>query len=206
MSRFLAFWRMCAGHAVVGNSAFDKDWQWAFGNPMSAMLGPAVLAFLSGTADIITGSTIANAFLAAFFAFVVTWLVAFLVRLFSLPAEYYYTEKERADRLESIDVRQQAQTHLWALREEGFSLRTKGRRIEEAEVPNWTKTFENWRGVVLQNAAAYSTDLRHSLDPLDKIESYNVEAVRAKIGNHELNVSGMSEILDRIRKFLMSDI
>jgi len=97
MSRFLAFWRMCAGHAVVGNSAFDKDWQWAFGNPMSAMLGPAVLAFLSGTADIITGSTIANAFLAAFFAFVVTWLVAFLVRLFSLPAEYYYTEKERAD-------------------------------------------------------------------------------------------------------------
>jgi hypothetical protein len=71
-------------------------------------------------------------------------------------------------------------------------------------VPNWTKTFENWRGV--QNAAVYSTDLRHSLDPLDKIEPYNVEAVRAKIGNHELNVSGMSEILDRIRKFLMSDI
>src|SRR5262245_46339393 len=96
MSRFLAFWRMCAGQAVVGDSAFDKDWQWAFGNPMSAILGPAVLAFVFGTGDIITGSTIANAFLAAFFAFVVIWLVAFLVRLFSLPAEYYYTEKESA--------------------------------------------------------------------------------------------------------------
>ena len=84
------------------------------------MLGPGVLAFVFGTADIITGSTIANAFLAAFFAFVVTWLVAFLVRRFSLPAEYYSTEKERADRLESIDARQQAKTHLWALREEVF--------------------------------------------------------------------------------------
>jgi hypothetical protein len=173
---------------------------------MSAVLGPAVLAFVFGTAAIIIGSTIADAFLVAFFALLVTWLVAFLVRLFSLPAEYYYTEKERADQLESIDARQQAKAHLWALREEGLSLRSKGMTIEEAEVPNWTKAFENWREVVLQNAAACSTDLRHSLDPLDKIEPYHLETARAKTGKHELNVSGVSEILDRMRKFLMSDI
>src|SRR5262249_4704081 len=133
MSRFLPFWRMCTGQAVRGNSAFAKDWQWAFGDPMSAVLGPTLLAFVFGTAAITTGFTSAHVFLAAIFAFIVTWLAAFLVRLFSLPAEYYYTEKDRADRLEGIadrlegiGARQDARAHLWALREEGLSLRSKG--------------------------------------------------------------------------------
>src|SRR5262249_22246243 len=44
--------------------------------------------------------------LTALVAFVITWAVGFMIRFISLPAEYYYRQKERADRLESVSREQ----------------------------------------------------------------------------------------------------
>ena len=120
MCRFFVFWWRCAREAFWGNSAFANDWQWVVGNPLASVLG-GLLATGLGAAAATTGSSIFDAFLAALAAFVITWFVAYLVRLFSLPPEYYYREKQRADRLENVDGRQQAKANLWELRREGVA-------------------------------------------------------------------------------------
>jgi hypothetical protein len=52
-----------------------------------------------GVATVSTGSPIADGFLGALGAFVVTWMVAFLVRFSNAPVALYYDEKKRADHL-----------------------------------------------------------------------------------------------------------
>ena len=106
---------------------------WAFGNVMSALLVPGALAAVSGTSAWIIGSGIVDIFLTALVAFVIAWTVGFLIRLSSLPPEYYYRQAERADRLEN--EQKQAKAKLWELRETGVALRNNVRKlIDETEV------------------------------------------------------------------------
>ena len=202
MRRFFALWWICARQAFRGNSAFANDWQWAFGNPLTALLGPGVLAFVFGTAAWTTGSGIFNTFLVAATVFVTTWLVAFVVRLVSLTSEAYHFEKEQGDLAGKVDDRQQVRAKLWALHEEGVRIRNEGKRIEAPDEPAWTKSYYSWHAAVLYNAAIYSTVLQHLLDPLDKIARRNQEPVRINSRTHVLNVSVMSELLDGLYNYL----
>ena len=188
--------------AFRGNSAFAHDWQWLFGNPLTSLLGPGVLAFVVGMAAWITGSGVLDAFLVAATTFVTTWLVAFVVRLFSLTSAVYHLEEEQAGRPENVDGRQQTRAKLWALHEEGVRIRNEGKRIEAPDEPMWTKSYYSWHAAVLYNASIYSTGLQHLLDPLDKIAPRNQETVRANSRTHALNVSVMSEVLDRLYNHL----
>jgi hypothetical protein len=198
MRQFLALRWMRIRQAFRGNSAFAHDWQWAFGNPLTSLLGPGVLAFVVGMAAWTTGSGVLDAFLVAATTFVTTWLVAFVVRLFSLTSEVYHFEEEQAGQPETVDGRQQARAKLWALHEEGVRIRNEGKRIEAPDEPMWTKSYYSWHAAVLYDAASYSTALQRLLDPIDKIAPRNQETVRTNSRTHALNVSVMSEVLDRL--------
>jgi membrane protein implicated in regulation of membrane protease activity len=198
MRQFFALRWMRIRQAFRGNSAFAHDWQWAFGNPLTSLLGPGVLAFVVGMAAWISGSGVLDAFLVAATTFVTSWLVAFVVRLFSLTSAVYHLEEEQAGRPENVDGRQQTRAKLWALHQEGVRIRNEGKRIEAPDEPMWTKSYYSWHAAVLYNASIYSTGLQHLLDPLDKIAPRNQETVRANSRTHALNVSVMSEMLDRL--------
>jgi hypothetical protein len=202
MRQFFALRWMRVRQAFRGDSAFAHDWQWAFGNPLTSLLGPGVLAFVVGMAAWITGSGVLDAFLVAATTFVTTWLVAFVVRLISLTSEVYHFEEEQAGRPENVDGRQQARAKLWALHEEGVRIRNEGKRIEAPDEPMWTKSYYSWHAAVLYSASIYSTVLQHLLDPIDKIAPRNQETVRASSRTHALNVSVMSEVLDRLYNHL----
>jgi ABC-type multidrug transport system fused ATPase/permease subunit len=202
MRQFFALSWMRIRQALRGNSAFAHDWQWAFGNPLTALLGPAILAFVVGVAAWTTGSGALDAFLAAAKTFVTTWLVAFVARLISLTSQANQLEEEQAGQPENVDDRQQAREKLWALHEEGVRIRNEGKGIEAPDEPAWTKSYYSWHAAVLYNASIYSPVLQRLLDPLDKIAPRNQETVRANSRTHALNVSVMSEVLDRLYNHL----
>src|SRR5215467_10665459 len=133
MRQFFALRSMRIRQAFRGNSAFAHDWQWAFGNPLTALLGPGLLAFVVGVAAWTTGLGVLGAFLAAATTFVTTWLVAFVVRLISLTSAVNHCEEEQAGQLENVDGRQQARAKLCALHEEGVRIRNEGKRLEAPE-------------------------------------------------------------------------
>ena len=62
---------------------------------------------------------------------------------------------------------------MWQLREEGVGLRNDG--FSTRTLSSWTIKFENWHAQVLEQAALLSMDLRHFLDPIDKISEQNNE-------------------------------
>src|SRR5262249_44999387 len=111
MRQFFVLPSMRIRQAFRGNSAFARDWQWAFGNPLTALLGPGILAFVVGVAAWTSGSGVLDAFLAAARTFVTTWLVAFVVRLISLTSEVNHFEEEQAGQPEKVDGRQQARAN-----------------------------------------------------------------------------------------------
>jgi hypothetical protein len=149
-----------------------------------------------------TGSGVLDAFLVAARTFGTTWLVAFVVRLFSLTSAVYHLEEEQAGRPENVDGRQQTRVKLWALHGEGVRIRNEGKSLEAPDEPIWTKSYYSWHAAVLYNASIYSTVLQHLLDPIDKIAPQNKETVRANSRTHALNVSVMSEVLDRLYNHL----
>jgi hypothetical protein len=55
---------------------------------------------------------------------------------------------------------------------------------------------------VLKEASALSMDLRHSLEPVDKIGRQSMEAVAVPNELHQINVSVMSEMLSRLYEYL----
>jgi hypothetical protein len=89
---------------------------------------------------------------------------------------------------------------LWELREQGVQLRNRGKTTREAD--SWKEDFENWHAKVLKQATEFSMDLRHSLDPIDKIDSTNNENVSVPDQRHQKEVSVTSEILARLYKYL----
>jgi hypothetical protein len=114
MRKFFAFWWLCARTAFWGNAAFANDWQWIFGNPIASTFGGVIVAALGivaptialrlGATEMTTGTPALDSFLGALFAFVITWLVAFIVRFFAAPVRLFHTQKDRADALEGTPV------------------------------------------------------------------------------------------------------
>lgn len=98
MRRFFSFWWLCVRSAFWGNTAFANDWQWVFGIPIvSGLLVWGNAKF--GAAVMTTGSPIADGFLTALGAFVVTWIIAFAVRFMNAPVILYFGERNRTDEL-----------------------------------------------------------------------------------------------------------
>jgi hypothetical protein len=96
MRQFFQFWWRCIRIAFRGNTAFANDWQWLLGVPICSAIA-VYFARKLGIAELSTGNAIADGFLAAFGAFVVTWLFAFAVRIANAPVILYYEEKKKAD-------------------------------------------------------------------------------------------------------------
>jgi len=93
-----------------------------------------------------------------------------------------------------------ARKRLWELRDEGVKLRNDG--LVARALESWTKKFEKWHSQVLEHAAILSMDLRHSLDPIDKISEENRERVAVPDPFHQKRVSVISEMLSRLYKYL----
>ena len=101
-------------------------------------------------------------------------------------------------KIENREERRQLRKTLWELREQGVHLRNRGKTTRT--IPSWKGEFDSWHTKVLQQSALLSDDLRHSLDPLDKIA--HQEAVGVSDTQHQLEVSCLSEILARLYRFL----
>jgi hypothetical protein len=80
------FWCRCAVYAAKGTVAFANDWAWLFGVPATVVIIQVVAA---GSGNSMTGSIVIDALLSGAIAFVVTWMVIFLVRLIGAPAALY---------------------------------------------------------------------------------------------------------------------
>jgi hypothetical protein len=100
MRRFRQFWSQCTSIALKGSASFANDWQWVVGIPMASFAG-AYIASARGVTDMTTGYPIADAFIAAFVAFVITWGVAFLVRMSTAASQLYWEQKDRPDDLKN---------------------------------------------------------------------------------------------------------
>ena len=87
------FWRTCAARARVGASEFANDWQWFSGVPLASAIATYIVARRGS--DLTTGSPIADGVLAAAAAFLITWLVAFLINLWREAPKMYLEEKKR---------------------------------------------------------------------------------------------------------------
>ena len=99
IEKSFSFWGECAKRARKGTGSFANDWQWVFGVPLASAAG-VYLASFTGAAGMTTGYPILDAFLAAFIAFLITWVVAFVIRAYRAAPALFYEQKERADRLE----------------------------------------------------------------------------------------------------------
>jgi hypothetical protein len=98
MREFGRFWWRCACIAARGGTTFANDWQWFIGVPVFSAIATYLNAIRDG-GPLITGNAIADSFVAALAAFVITWVAFFLARLVMAPGILYRTEKERADKL-----------------------------------------------------------------------------------------------------------
>jgi hypothetical protein len=110
---------------------------------------------------------------------------------------WLYRYIHQALRAEFQADREEQRQKLWELREEGVGLRNDG--ITTSAMAAWEDKFNTWHAAVLRQAALVSTDLRHSLDPLDKLL---MEATKFPDPKHQMNVSVVSEILVRIKSYL----
>jgi hypothetical protein len=97
-----------------------------------------------------------------------------------------------------------ARKRLWELREEGVKLRNDG--ILTRAAASWNEKFLKWHSEVLEQAAILSMNLRHSLDPIDKIAAENNEPFSLFAIKNDFmlqkNVSVMSEMLSRLYNYL----
>jgi hypothetical protein len=113
---------------------------------------------------------------------IVWWLYRYIYR--ELRAEFQAERDEKRRR-------------LWELREEGVQLRNEG--ISTSAMASWEDKFNDWHVAVLKQAELVSMDLRHSLDPLDKLP---METTKYPDPKHQMNVSVATEILVRIKNYL----
>ena len=113
------FYWSCIKEAAPGHSPFANDWQWVYGVPVWQYLTSATsfgLFLVAFKARLGGGwfSAIAEGVLAAAAAFVLTWTVAFLMKLLTLPANRYFLEKDRADELAAqLQGLREAQRDTW---------------------------------------------------------------------------------------------
>jgi hypothetical protein len=184
MRQFFALSWMRIRQAFRGNSAFAHDWQWAFGDPLTALLGPGVLAFVVGVAAWTTGWGVLDAFLVAATTFVTTWLVAFVVRLISLTSEVNHFEERQAGNRKTWTVgdRREQSCGRCTRRVSGYEM--KARALKRLMSLHGLRVIIN--GMQPSFTARRSTPLsyKHLLDPIDKIAPRNQETVRANSRTH----------------------
>jgi hypothetical protein len=99
MRTFFNFWWRCIKNAFWGNSSFANDWAWFWGIPIASGLG-AYISARQGAANLSTGYPILDGLVAAFVAYLITWLIAFFIRLLREPVDLFHAEKSRADQWE----------------------------------------------------------------------------------------------------------
>src|ERR1700730_7969492 len=87
------FWWACIKRAARGGSAFANNWQWLVGFPALAAI--ISLGWLGEGAVSISTDTALGALESAVAAFLITWSVAFVARVFSSASNFYYEEKAR---------------------------------------------------------------------------------------------------------------
>jgi hypothetical protein len=95
-----SFWRDCIRRAREGTSAFANDWQWVFGVPAVSAIGVYVASNKGATA-LTTDYPVLDAFVAALVAFLITWFVAFVIRMYKSAPAMFQEQKERGDNLEA---------------------------------------------------------------------------------------------------------
>ena len=93
-----------------------------------------------------------------------------------------------------------ARKELWILRDKGVQLRNEGKTTSDFN--SWTEKYVMWHSEVLKQASVLSMDLRHSLEPVDKIGPESIEGVALPITQHQINVSVMSGMLSRLYAYL----
>jgi hypothetical protein len=106
MRRIFSFWGLCAKRAAWGNSVHANDWQWVVANPLwqsiGAAVGVAVGGFWKG-APTLSPDTALGVLLGGAVGFAITWLLAFLIKLLKAPADLYFEQKARAEKMRSIN-------------------------------------------------------------------------------------------------------
>jgi hypothetical protein len=160
-----------------------------------------LIAYVGAPADLksraLTALATTGAFAIAFTAFFV-WHFA------AAPAKMDTESRDTIDglnrQLEDREKLKCARAALWILREEGVKLRNDGKftRI----INSWTEQFNAWHAKVLEQAEILSVDLRHSLEPIDKISHESNETVAVNDPFHQKRVSVMSEMLARLYRYL----
>src|SRR5439155_26137684 len=127
MGENLAFWRESAKRARKGTASFANDWQWVFGSPAVAVGIGAYVASGKEAAMLTTGSPILDAFCAAFVAFLVTLLVAFLVNLIRVPAQIH---REDAEKIEALKLEVENKAKRQQLREMLGRFMLQGKQLQ----------------------------------------------------------------------------
>jgi hypothetical protein len=127
-----------------------------FGIPAVSFL----LAYLAShegvtAADLTTGIPIVDAFACAFVAFVVTWLVAFFLRLVHMPAVMYYEQKDRADQLHRERHKEEMLLEIANLRAQMAKLRIAMEQDVNSS-KDWESEFETLRAKIAAKITEYS--------------------------------------------------
>jgi hypothetical protein len=99
MGKNWIFWRECAKRARQGTGSFANDWQWVFGIPIASSIGTYVISE-KGMAYMTSGNPIFDAILAALVAFLITWVFAFVFRMYQTAPQLYAEQKSRAEAAE----------------------------------------------------------------------------------------------------------
>ena len=172
---------------------------------LGTALSVAVIVFLASEAGYTT-----NLLSRIFLAFAALGIAAVLLAAFyiwnfvhapvQLDKEARETIGDLTRKLDDREEHQKSRLSLWALRKEGVQIRNDG--LTTTDTASWADKFETWHARVLDQAQKFSADLRHSLDPIDKISPESNEVVVANDILHQKNVSVMSEMLARLYKHL----
>jgi hypothetical protein len=131
------FWIKCFNKARAGGlSSFANDWQWTLAVPLATSVG-------LGVTMLSTGYPAADGFVAAFFAFAVTWIIALFVKTLNAAPQLYYEEKGRADALEERKDKQRHLDEIAALRTRLVQLRIamEGDETRIRKLEQWQETF-----------------------------------------------------------------
>jgi hypothetical protein len=160
-----------------------------------------LVAYFGAASDLrsrlITGLATIGAILIAFATFYIWQFVAAPAKM---DKESRSKIAELSDKLDDREKRERVRKKLWELRESGVAIRNDG--LSTRTIDSWTAKFEEWHAKVLIQAANLSVDLRHALDPIDKITPESNERVALSNPIHQKNVSVMSEMLARLYKYL----
>ena len=127
-----------------------------------------------------------------------TAVIAALDVIVILPFKLWKANKAKIAKLKGNYAG--ARKELWILRDKGVQLRNEGKTTSDFN--SWTEKYVMWHSEVLKQASVLSMDLRHSLEPVDKIGPESIEGVALPITQHQINVSVMSGMLSRLYAYL----